>query len=60
MQVPEKKRSIFHSEVIQTIYNVIKFYDEEKKNGVEIPLSQANARAAKAARNREKNNNKHT
>ncbi|PSN50614.1 hypothetical protein C0J52_17394 [Blattella germanica] len=47
MQVPEK-RSVIHSEGKQIINNVNKFCDEEKKNSVEIPLSQANARAAKA------------
>ncbi|PSN37862.1 hypothetical protein C0J52_21330 [Blattella germanica] len=49
MQVPEKRSVIhvIHSKGKQIIYNVIKFCDEEK-NGVELPLSQANARAAKA------------
>ncbi|PSN36445.1 hypothetical protein C0J52_16298 [Blattella germanica] len=49
MQVSEK-RSVIHSKgkQITGLYNVIKFCDEEKKNGVEIPLSQANARAEKA------------
>ena len=47
MQVPEK-RSVIQSEGKQIINNVNKFCDEEKKKSVEIPLSQANARAAKA------------
>ncbi|PSN45028.1 hypothetical protein C0J52_23376 [Blattella germanica] len=46
MQVPEK-RSVIYSEGKQIVYNVIKFCDEEKKYGVDIPMTQANVRAAK-------------
>ncbi|PSN50345.1 hypothetical protein C0J52_07616 [Blattella germanica] len=50
MQVPEKKTKCYSQrrETNYSLYNVIKFCDEENKNGVEIPLSQVNARAAKA------------
>ncbi|PSN40585.1 hypothetical protein C0J52_10790 [Blattella germanica] len=53
MQVPGK-RSVVHSEGKQIIYNVIKFCDEKKKSGVDIPRPQANARGAKAVGKSEK------